>query len=86
MQNLSPYGADGEDLAELIEVARRDGLHVDVCPSVWCPPYTIGIRFTDNTNNPPKRPPATAARKMTCDEDPLSSDSRCVCVRDFSGA
>jgi len=41
-----PYGAHGEDLAELIEIAHRDRLHVEICPSVWCPPYTVGIRFT----------------------------------------
>jgi hypothetical protein len=43
-----PYGAECEDLAELIEVAHRDRLRVEICPSVWCPPYTTGIRFTDN--------------------------------------
>jgi hypothetical protein len=47
-----PYGADGKDLAELIEVAHRDRLRVEICPSVWCPPYTIGIQFTDNRRTP----------------------------------
>ena len=46
-----PYGAHGEDLAELIEIAHRDRLHVEICPSVWCPPYTIGIRFTAQETN-----------------------------------
>jgi hypothetical protein len=41
-----PYGAHGDAVAELVAIARQDGLSVDICPSVWCPPYTIGIRFT----------------------------------------
>ena len=43
-----PYGAHGDDLAELIAVAKQDGLRVDVCPSVWNPPHTVGIRFRRN--------------------------------------
>lgn len=44
-----PYGANGDLLAELIALARKDGLLVDICPSVWCPPHTVGIRFTKGT-------------------------------------
>jgi hypothetical protein len=41
------YGADGDLLLALIALARQDDVEVDICPSVWCPPYTVGIRFTE---------------------------------------
>ena len=40
-----PYGADGEELADVIAAARQDGLRVRVVESVWYPPSTVGIRF-----------------------------------------
>jgi hypothetical protein len=40
-----PYGAHGEELANVLAAAHEDGLRVDICPSVWNPPHTIGIRF-----------------------------------------
>lgn len=42
-----PYGADGDDLADVIAVARQDGLQVRIDSSVWNPEGrgTVGIRF-----------------------------------------
>ena len=40
-----PYGADGDELAELVSIARQDGLQVRVVSSVWNPPHTVGIAF-----------------------------------------
>jgi hypothetical protein len=41
-----PYGADGDELANLItKKTRALELRVDICESVWNPPHTIGIRF-----------------------------------------
>lgn len=40
-----PYGADGESLAALNEIASADGLEVCVTASVWNPPGTVGIAF-----------------------------------------
>lgn len=41
-----PYGADGDELANLIiRHTRPLELRVDICESVWNPPHTIGIRF-----------------------------------------
>jgi hypothetical protein len=43
-----PYGADGDDLADVIAAARADGLRVRIDSSVWNPDGrgTVGIRFT----------------------------------------
>lgn len=40
-----PYGAGGEQLAELTATARQDGLSVWITSSVWNPPWTVGIRI-----------------------------------------
>lgn len=41
-----PYGAHGEDLADLIAAADADGINVTLTAhSPWNPPHTVGVRF-----------------------------------------